>query len=165
MNYLDFSIIGFVGLSTLIGLWRGFIIELVLLMPWLVAILLAVCFSPSVDHVLTFIQTPLLKTALGFFLVFLPTYLVLWMGARLLKVALKDLLSFSGSNRLLGFIFGLARGVLVAILILMVLQHCDVENTAWWKSSLVAPYVSKEASAYQALWPWAAPKEIVESPS
>ncbi|MFM8355081.1 MAG: CvpA family protein, partial [Gammaproteobacteria bacterium] len=44
----------------------------------------------------------------------------------------------SGTDRLLGFVFGGARGVLVCLVGLIALR-AFVEQTAWWQSSLIIP--------------------------
>ena len=59
MNWIDYAIIGVLGLSVLIGLWRGLIAEVLALVVWAAAFWVAWVFGPAVaSHFGTIITLP-----------------------------------------------------------------------------------------------------------
>ena len=46
----------------------------------------------------------------------------------------------SGTDRLLGLLFGSARGILIALLVLMGLRSVAAE-TSWWQASVLQPHL------------------------
>lgn len=140
MNHFDYLLIATIGLSALLGLWRGFLVELVLLVPWVVSIGAAVyCLSFSTHFLLPYIHGSFLRMIASFVLIFLPIFIVLSILAALIRLVLKEVGGFSASNRLLGLLLGLIRGSLIVLLILSGLQSFGFEKAPWWQASKIAP--------------------------
>lgn len=141
MNYLDLSIIIFLILSAGLGLWRGFVVEVILLVPWIIAIAAAIIGAPLVsEHVLSGIHESGLRIMLSFFVIFIPLLIVTRIFARIACFAVKDLASFSATNRLLGTIFGVIRGAAIVLLVLMLLEGLGFNHSRWWNDSKFTPY-------------------------
>ena len=79
MNWFDYSILAILALSVLVGLWRGFVSEVLALVCWVLAFWLAWMFGPVVAELFsTSISTPSVRIILGYTLCFIG---VLMMGA------------------------------------------------------------------------------------
>ncbi len=140
MNWADWTIVAILVLSALISIMRGFVKEALSLATWVAAILIAMIFSERlalllVDH----IDTPSLRELVAFALLFIATLLVGAMVNYLIS-ALVRVTGLSGTDRLLGMCFGLARGVVIVMALLILLPGMvPVNEDAWWHESRLIP--------------------------
>jgi membrane protein required for colicin V production len=138
MNWADYCIIGILVLSVLMGLWRGFIGEVLALACWIVAFWVAWVFGPRLAASFTAIDTPSVRLLLGYAICFIA---VLIAGA-IVSFLMRKLISgsgLSGTDRLLGMVFGLARGLALVTLLVFVLGFTPLPRDAWWRQSQVLP--------------------------
>ncbi len=141
MNWADWTIIAIVGISALISLWRGFIREALSLAIWVVAFIVSVTFADSLAYVLSdSISAPSMRRLAAMVLLFVGTLIV----GGLLNFIIGQLVrvsGLSGTDRVLGMVFGIARGVIVVVAILIVLPPMlHVDQDEWWKSSRLIPH-------------------------
>lgn len=139
MNWTDYIIIGVLGLSVLIGLWRGLISEVLALLVWVAAFWVAWTFGPAVagyfEHSITL---PSARIIVGYGLCFVA---VLVAGA-LLRFVIGKLVEgtgLSGTDRLLGMLFGFARGILLVTLMVFLLGFTAFTRDPWWQESKLLP--------------------------
>ena len=136
MNVLDYTILIVVGISALVGLLRGFVRETVSLLVWIGAFWLALTYSaPAADRMSDLIQEPSLRIAAAFVSLFL---LVLASGV-VINYLLAGLLKKTGlrvSDRILGVLFGLARGGLVVGLGMVLIELTPMVDSASWRESV-----------------------------
>ncbi len=139
MNWFDYAIIGVLGLSVLIGLWRGFIGEVLALLCWVLAFWVAWTFGPALAEQFSgSISVPSVRVMLAYALCFIA---VLIAGA-ILGFVLRKLVSgsgLSGTDRLLGMLFGLARGAVLVVLVVLMMKFTAVVRDDWWKNSRLLP--------------------------
>jgi len=140
MNVPDIVILVIVGLSSLFGLWRGFVREVLSVIAWIAAILIAWQFSPLlVPYLGGITDSETGQTLLAFALLGFGTLLI---GSMIIKF-FTHLISMAGmqvTDRLLGTIFGFARGVIiVAVVIFFARERFATES--WWAESRTIPYV------------------------
>jgi membrane protein required for colicin V production len=135
MVWIDYAILAIIGLSTLISLIRGFAKEAVSLVIWISAFFIASTFYANLANLLTEISDQFLRNAAAVTILFISTLVI---GA-LINYLIGQLVSktgLSGTDRILGLVFGGLRGVLiVSAMIFFVDAFTGVENTQWWKSS------------------------------
>ncbi len=140
LNWADWAIIAIVAVSCLFGLWRGLIKEALSVANWLVALLIAMTFKDAfaqllVDH----ISTPSLRHVVAFTALFTATLLV---GA-LVNHLIGELVRITGlssTDRTLGMVFGLLRGfVVVLAMLLLIPSVIAVERDGWWSESALIP--------------------------
>ena len=118
MNWADYCIIAVLGLSVLMGLWRGFIGEVLALACWAVAFWVAWMFGARLAASFTAIDEPSVRLLLGYAICFVA---VLIAGA-IVSFLMRKLIAgsgLSGSDRMLGMVFGLMRGLVVVTLIVL----------------------------------------------
>jgi len=146
MNWTDYIIIAIIALSVLIGLWRGLISEVLALAIWIVAFWVAWTFGPSVAaHFDPMIKLPSVRIIVGYGLCFV---VVLILGA-LLRFAISRLVDstgLSGTDRLLGTVFGFARGVLLVALLVFLVGFTAFTRDPWWKESVLLPQFQRVAT-------------------
>jgi len=138
-NWIDILISIVIVLSFAFGVWRGLLKEVLSLVTWVAALIVARVYSDDFAPLLasTFEgETTRLVTA--FVLLFLVTLVV---GA-LVNHLLAKLISFVGlkfTDRLLGGAFGVARGGLIVMLGIFVAGNFFSETLDWQESRLI-PY-------------------------
>jgi membrane protein required for colicin V production len=137
---LDWVVVAVLAISVLLGLWRGLVYEVLSVLNWLAAFLLAQWLAPAAADWLGrkgFVIAEPLRYAAGFVGVFIATLVVGTLLAWLVK-KLVEAIGLRPVDRALGGLFGLVRGA-VAVLVLAVVVHLTgLRNGTWWTESLTA---------------------------
>jgi membrane protein required for colicin V production len=138
MSWFDITIICIIVFSSLISVIRGFTKEAISLVTWFSAFFVASKFHPEVAQHLTQLEDHLVRTSVAIAILFIA---VLLLGA-LVNYIINRLVSvtgLSGTDRLLGMIFGAIRGVLVvSALLFFIDQFTSFHQEKWWiESTLV----------------------------
>lgn len=138
MPTLDWIFLGVLLTSLLLGAWRGLVYEVLSVVSWLAAFVLAQWFAPDVAQ-----QLPMagsaepVRYAAGFVLVFV---LAVFTGG-LLATLIKKLFAAVGlqpADRALGALFGLLRGVVVLLAATVVIGMSPLKSGDWWQESMGA---------------------------
>ncbi|HWV14397.1 MAG TPA: CvpA family protein [Cellvibrio sp.] len=141
MNWADWAIVVILTLSSVISLARGFIKEAFSLFIWVAALLAANLFSDSLEQLLVnTISTPSLRALTAFIAIFI---IVLLLGALInyLIGMLVKASGLSGTDRLLGMVFGLVRGLFIILIALAyVPSFLPIKNDPWYQQSALIPY-------------------------
>lgn len=138
MNWADYCILATLGLSVLMGLWRGLIGEVLALVVWVVAVWVAWKFGPPVAAQFTAIDLPSARLLLGYVLCFIAVLI----GGAIVSFLMRKLINssgLSGTDRLLGMVFGLARGLVLVTLVVLMLGFTAFPRDAWWHQSQLLP--------------------------
>ena len=152
MSWVDYCIIAVLALSVLMGLLRGFIGEVLALACWIAAFWFAWVFGPQLAAAFTAIDTPSARLLLGYAICFLG---VLMAGA-VLSFLMRKLIAgsgLSGSDRLLGMVFGLIRGLALVTLLVLVLGFTPLARDPWWQHSQLLPTFQRSAGWISARLP------------
>lgn len=135
MSWPDYAILGTIAISILVGALRGFMKEVFSLLVWAAAFIIAYQYGGDVaalmdDH----ISLPSARTAMGFTGLFI---VVLLIGGLLnyLLGRLVESTGLSGTDRLLGGVFGAARGMALVVAVLLVAGFTPIPADPWWKES------------------------------
>ena len=139
MAVFDYVVIGIVAISLLLGLWRGVGSEMMALAAWVLAFMAALEFgAQSGQMVFGGIADPAVRALAGCALVFIGV-LVAMSLVRLAVRSMVNALGLSLSDRLLGMFFGLARGVLLVMILVAVGGMTAAPRQIWWKQATLAP--------------------------
>lgn len=138
MTYLDFGILGIVVLSAIISVLRGFVKEAVSLATWILAFWVSATFGGKLATLLPdAISNAQLRVAISFVALFLATLLVGGLANFLLGTFVSRS-GLSGTDRTLGVVFGVLRGVVVvAVLVLLAGLTTITSETVWTDSVLI----------------------------
>lgn len=140
MNWVDFVILGILGISILISLWRGFTREAFSLAGWVVAVWVALMFSDKLEPLLrSHIGTPSLRLIVAFAILFLLTLLVAAFVGHLMVELVKKT-GLSGTDRIIGVLFGLARGIVLVTVLVLLAGFTSLPRDPWWKQSMLLHY-------------------------
>lgn len=142
MNSADWAIVIILTLSSVISLVRGFAKEALSLVFLVIAVVAANLFSENLEpHLKPFIETPSLRALAALILVFVG---VLLLGA-LLNFGLGLLIKasgLSGTDRLLGMLFGFLRGLFIVMTLMIYLPvYLPVKADDWYQTSKIIPYL------------------------
>ncbi len=140
MNWADWVILAIVTVSSLISLKRGFVKEAISLAIWVTAFIVATAFHERLAVLLRdYVSSGSLRYVVSYAVLFVATLVV---GAMInhLVGELVRMTGLSGTDRLLGMVFGVARGVVVVMAILILLPMAlPVEQDLWWHQSAAIP--------------------------
>jgi membrane protein required for colicin V production len=156
MNWFDWLLISILGVSTFLSFRRGFSREVIGLVSVVAALLAGIWFYGTAGSILLpYMSSRGLANFLGFLLVFggviLAGGLVSFFVGRFLKIT-----GLSIPDRLLGAVFGLLRGIVIAVALVMgaMAFSPDGHPPAAVVGSQVAPYVVDTARVLTALAPF-----------
>lgn len=153
MLWVDYLIICIVIVSAVIGLFRGFFREVISLVAWIIAFLVAIHFTEPVSQLLVgSIETPSLRKAVtgtGLFV------LVLLLGgvANFLVGKLVSGSGLAGTDRSIGAAFGLVRGLLLVIILMLLASLTPMPQDPWWRDSQLIPHLEPYAHWVKSLLP------------
>jgi membrane protein required for colicin V production len=143
MNWLDWTIVAILALSTLLSLTRGFVKEALSLLAWVAAFLVSTTFSGRLaSQLVEFIANDSLRYASAYVLLFAAT-LMLGSLLNMLLAQLIKVTGLSGLDRLLGTVFGFARGLVVVLVLLFILRAVlPVDEQQRIEQSLLVPHLA-----------------------
>jgi membrane protein required for colicin V production len=142
---VDYALMLVVGVSAVIGLFRGFVKEAVSLLVWIAAIWCAWRFGQiAADQLPDFTGDAQLKLWATRVMILI---VVLILGGLLssLLSALLGMTGLTGTDRTVGMVFGLARGAVLAGLLVVIMQLAGFSEAAWWEESRLIPYAAPVA--------------------
>jgi membrane protein required for colicin V production len=151
---IDIAIVFIVAASGVISMIRGFVKEAMALVIWLSAFVVAMSFKEVVAELLAnVIVLASIRQLAAWGILFVGTLLI---GA-MVNFLLGKLVSstgLSGTDRTLGLVFGVFRGLLVVLaLVIIVPKALPVDQDSWWTASSLIPLfqsfeeVGREAAA------------------
>jgi membrane protein required for colicin V production len=160
VTVFDYAVVAIVAASVLLGVWRGLVSEVLALAAWVAALLTGRELAPGMAPVFSdWLKEPALQYAAAFAVIVVA---VLVMVA-LTRLALSKLLRAIGLgplDRFLGAVFGVARGVLVVLLCVLVGGLTMLPQQAWWRQAWLAPPLETAVLASKPWLPAAVAKRI-----
>jgi membrane protein required for colicin V production len=147
MTSFDLIVLAILGLSILFAFLRGVIRELIALIAWVLGAIAALAFTPTVaTWVPEVITNPAVRYLIAFAVILIAALLlgalVAWPLVKAVRAA-----GLGFADRFLGSIFGLARGLLVVVALVLLAGLTDLPRAAWWQDSVLAAPLSATALA------------------
>ena len=139
MTLFDYLVIGVLIASVLISTMRGLVREMLSLLSWIVAFVVANAYGGALAKLLPdMVPGEAVRLMVAFIALFIGVRLL--MG--LLMLAVDALIKASGLSlvdRGLGGLFGLGRGVVIVLAGVIVCGMTAVPQQAFWKNALLSP--------------------------
>ena len=136
----DLIIAALVITSAIYGLYRGLIRELISLIAWVLAFFLAILFSPNFANLLD-------PTWAGETLRLIFSFSAIFVGVLILSSFIQfvvrkflSLVGLGSLDRFLGMVFGIARGVVISTILLVLFIELFPTNS-WAENSKVSTYL------------------------
>lgn len=140
LNWADFAIIFVVVISALISLSRGFIKEAISLVAWIVGFWMALhYYSLFAEALHPYIKSHSLASTISFVVIFLVIVIFGAMFNYFFSLLLVKT-GLNGTDRVLGMVFGVARGVLLVAVVILLISTTVYSQNSWWKSSVLIPH-------------------------
>ena len=150
---LDWIILAILLLSMALGAWRGLVYEVLSVLGWAAAFIVAQLYAATVGQMLPMQgATDALRYAAGFVLSFIASAfaagLLAWLAKKLIEtVGLRPV------DRTLGAFFGLLRGVLILLAAATAVLMTPLKEGEWWKQSTGAGILSATLKAVKPILP------------
>ncbi|MGY6553842.1 MAG: CvpA family protein [Wenzhouxiangella sp.] len=145
MSGADIAILAVCAVSMLVSLFRGFIREVFSLIVWVLAVYAALyAANPLSERMAPWIEMPSIRLIIGFVGVFV---LVLLVGG-LVNYLLGKLVAstgLSGTDRMVGALFGALRGVAIILVAVIIARMTPFPEDPWWQESRLLPQFERLA--------------------
>lgn len=150
----DYAVMAVIGLSALRGAWRGFIGEIFGLIGWIAAFLVACRY---VERLVPWIPAhwpggALTQWLIAFALIVIGVVFVAG-AANALLGRLVQVSGLSGVDRSLGLMFGLVRGVVLVLILVVLSGLTELPQQDFWRDALLRPYAEQGVRELKPLLP------------
>jgi membrane protein required for colicin V production len=151
MNTADYILLAVLVITAVVGLMRGFLREVISLLAWIIGVLVAWHLGRLLEpHLGGLLAGPQVRPWVAR-AVLLAAVLLVGAAAGAISTHFVRLSIFSGMDRLLGFFFGLLRGVVMVGVFIIACQALQLDGERWWHKSLLVPYGEDIASVLRSL--------------
>ena len=153
MTVFDYAVLGVVGISVLVSLFRGALREIMALVSWIGAFLIALHFAPMFSALLpASLGHPWLRLCLAFGALMLVSLIV----CALITVALARVVRDAGLgpwDRAMGVLFGLIRGLVISVGLVLVAGMTPLPREPAWRNAVFSPTLVALAKSARAFLP------------
>src|SRR5271167_745304 len=154
-SYLDLAVLGIVLVSALLSMMRGFSREVLAIASWAAAAAAAYYFYPLVvPYLAPYIHKEVIAQAASAAIVFFVTLIIVSLFTVRLSDAILDS-KIGALDRTLGFVFGVARGFLLAVVAFAIFNWLvsEKQQPEWVKNARTRPILTETADRIVALLP------------
>jgi membrane protein required for colicin V production len=138
MTGFDYAVLAIVGVSVLLSIMRGFVKEVLALISWVVAFIVARLYALELVPLLPeAIPSEELRILAAFLIVFLTTLLLCSLLAIALSLIFKKV-GLGWIDRGLGAVFGVLRGVLVVCILVLLAGFTGLPRDPMWRNAMFA---------------------------
>jgi len=146
MTVFDLIAVVAIAISVGFGIWRGVVREVLTLLSWILAFWLAKLFAAVVAGWLPASWSHQgLRIAIGFIAVMLVSVVVLSLMSMLI-VHLVKVAGLTTSDRMLGAVFGLLRGLLIVVILVLLGGMTSEPREPYWRNALFSKPLQKMAA-------------------
>jgi len=136
---VDIIILVIVAVSALLGVFRGLVKEALSLASWFLAIVAGTLFSSELaDLMVNLINNATLRRIAAFAILFI---VVIFAGTLISNLISKltQAAGLRGADRTLGGLFGILRGLIIVLIIVLVGSQFELSQN-WFRNSLLVPH-------------------------
>src|SRR5574337_66428 len=154
-SYLDLAVLAIVLISAILSMLRGFSREVLAIASWAAAAAAAYYFYPAImPYLAPYIHKELIAEVASAAIVFFATLLVVSLFTVRISDAILDS-KIGALDRSLGFVFGVARGFLLAVVAFAIFNWLvsDKQQPDWVKNAKTRPVLTETADKIVAMLP------------
>ncbi len=141
MTAFDFILLGVLGISCLLGLIRGLLKEVLSLVAYGLAFICALWWGPSVDQLLSaWLKHDYARLGVAY----VGLFVLVLLSVGLFNVTLAALIRSTGltpADHGLGALFGLVRGCLLILVMVVIAGYTPLPDEPWWKNAMFSKQV------------------------
>lgn len=151
MTWLDYLVLAGFGVSIAWGAWRGLVREVISIAAWVLAFVGAnALYEPLAQLLPASVPSPELRVLIAFLAVFVVVLAACTLAGQLLARMVKGA-GLAGLDRVLGGLFGVARGLLVLLVFALLAGLTALPREPVWRDSVCGGPLERTV---QALRPW-----------
>lgn len=153
MTIFDYALLVVLFLSGTYGFSRGFVKEILSIVAYILSLWASLHWGGEVAQWLEeWVMHPYLRLTLAYAFVFILSLFVAGLVIRFLR----SILAFAGLggfDRMMGFVFGVVRGIFLILLLVWVAGHTPLPQEPWWQQSYFSPIAIDVLKAINAQLP------------
>jgi membrane protein required for colicin V production len=153
VTLIDIIVLAILGVSVAIGVWRGLVREVLALVAWVGAFLLANLLAPEVAKLL---PKAMASEEIRLLVSFVIVFIVALVGLSVLAILASKLVKVVGlgpADRAVGGVFGLTRGVLVVMILVLLAGLTSVPRQSAWRDAALRGALEAAAETVKAWLP------------
>jgi len=138
MTVIDIIVLAIVGISILFGVLRGLVREVLALVAWVAAFLLANLLAPDAAKLL---PQAIASEEIRLLVTFVVVFIVVLVGLSVLAVLASKVVKIVGlgpADRVVGGVFGLARGMLVVMILVLLAGLTSLPRQPMWRNAALS---------------------------
>jgi membrane protein required for colicin V production len=143
----DYGVVAVLGVTLLLGFWRGLVSEMLALAAWVVAFFAARATASEVGGLFAdVLKDQAVQYVVGFAAVFVGVLVVF----ALLRLAVTGVLAAAGLgvlDRFLGGVFGALQGIAILLALVVAGGLTSLPQQPWWRDAISAPPLETAALA------------------
>lgn len=138
MTLFDYIVLGIISISVLLSITRGVVREVVSLLGWIIAFFVASHYAANFEPLLPqTVKDQSIRMLIVFVLTFFVALVVVMVGSMLLSKLVKSI-GLGLIDRILGAVFGLARGLLVVLIMMLGAGFTALPQQSFWQQALLS---------------------------
>lgn len=160
MTVIDIAVLVVVAISVLLGVMRGLVREVLALVAWVAAFLAANLLTPDIAKLL---PQAMGKEEIRLLVSFVGVFVVVLIGLSVLAILASKLVRIAGlgaTDRVVGGIFGLARGILVVMILVLLAGLTALPRQPAWRNGMLSGPLEAVAGHVKAWLPGDLAKRI-----
>ena len=150
MTIFDYAVLAILLVSITVSVLRGLVREILSLIGWIAAFVVATLYAEDFAPALAVLPSQIMRVAVAFMLILVAMALVMaminWGVMRGVEAAGLQL-----ADRGLGGLFGLARGLVIVIALVLVAGMTSLPRMTFWKEAVFSPLAE---TAVLTIRPW-----------
>ena len=160
MTAFDFAVLAIVGLSVIVSIWRGVVREILALLAWIIAFVVAQAYA---DRVALWLPDAIANISLRLLIAFILLFVFVLLLGALVSLLLSKLVRSVGLgpvDRGVGAIFGLVRGMLAVLILVLLCGLTGLPRLPIWRDAMLSPPLEAIAVSLAPMLPDALSRRI-----
>ena len=160
MTAFDFAVLAIVGLSVIVSIWRGLVREVLALLSWVIAFVVAQAYA---ERFSLWLPSAIASASLRMLIAFVCLFVMVLVLSGLVSMLVSRLVRSVGLgpvDRSVGAIFGLLRGMLAVLILVLLCGLTGLPRHPVWRDAMLSPPLEAIAVSLAPMLPDALSRRI-----